>query len=114
MNTKVTSLRLPTNMADELAAVARADDDPMSEVMRKALLVGPERIEGADLTDEFRGLVDDKLPGQLEKLSASPKSSHFENGSNLEVVVPPPGLEPGTFRCDGCSVHAELRGYCFA
>jgi len=37
MATKATSLRLPEEMAVELAAVARADDMPMSEVVREAI-----------------------------------------------------------------------------
>jgi len=37
MATKATSLRLPEEMAAELAAVARADDAPMSEVVREAI-----------------------------------------------------------------------------
>jgi predicted DNA-binding protein len=37
MATKATSLRLPEEMAAELAAVARADDMPMSEVVREAI-----------------------------------------------------------------------------
>jgi predicted DNA-binding protein len=37
MSTKVTSLRLPDYMAAELAAVARADDVPVSEAVREAI-----------------------------------------------------------------------------
>ena len=37
MPTRVTSLRLPENMAAELAAVARADDMPVSEAVREAI-----------------------------------------------------------------------------
>ena len=37
MATKATSLRLPEELAAELAAVARADDMPMSEVVREAI-----------------------------------------------------------------------------
>jgi predicted DNA-binding protein len=37
MATKATSLRLPEEMAAELAALARADDMPMSEVVREAI-----------------------------------------------------------------------------
>jgi predicted DNA-binding protein len=37
MSTKVTSLRLPDHMAAELAAVARADGLPVSEVVREAI-----------------------------------------------------------------------------
>jgi predicted DNA-binding protein len=37
MTTKVTSLRLPDHMAAELAAVARADDMPVSEAVREAI-----------------------------------------------------------------------------
>jgi predicted DNA-binding protein len=37
MSTKVTSLRLPDYMAAELAAVARADDMPVSEAVREAI-----------------------------------------------------------------------------
>jgi Arc/MetJ-type ribon-helix-helix transcriptional regulator len=37
MATKVTSLRLPDQMAAELAAVARADDIPVSEAVREAV-----------------------------------------------------------------------------
>ena len=37
MPTKVTTLRLPDFMAAELAAVARADDMPVSEAVREAI-----------------------------------------------------------------------------
>ncbi|MGN6557533.1 MAG: ribbon-helix-helix protein, CopG family [Solirubrobacterales bacterium] len=37
MNTKATSLRLPKGMADELAAIARADGNSVSEAVREAL-----------------------------------------------------------------------------
>jgi predicted DNA-binding protein len=37
MATKATSLRLPEQMAAEIAAVARADDMPMSEAVREAI-----------------------------------------------------------------------------
>jgi predicted DNA-binding protein len=37
MATKATSLRLPELMAAEIAAVARADDMPMSEAVREAI-----------------------------------------------------------------------------
>ena len=37
MATKVTTLRLPDFMAAELAAVARADDMPVSEAVREAI-----------------------------------------------------------------------------
>ena len=37
MPTKVISLRLPAELAAELAVVARADDMPVSEAIRKAI-----------------------------------------------------------------------------
>jgi metal-responsive CopG/Arc/MetJ family transcriptional regulator len=37
MPSKAMSLRLPENMAAELAAVARADDVPVSEAIREAI-----------------------------------------------------------------------------
>lgn len=37
MSTKATSLRLPQPLAAELAAVARADGMPVSEVVREAI-----------------------------------------------------------------------------
>lgn len=37
MNTKATSLRLPEELASELAAVARADGMKMSEAVRDAI-----------------------------------------------------------------------------
>ncbi|HVD39669.1 MAG TPA: ribbon-helix-helix protein, CopG family [Solirubrobacterales bacterium] len=37
MSTKATSLRLPEPMAAELAAVARADNMPVSEAVRAAI-----------------------------------------------------------------------------
>jgi predicted DNA-binding protein len=74
MNTKATSLRLPTNMADELAAVARADDDPMSEVMRKAL---EQYIVSRRSDPQFKERVrerlekDDKVRELMEKLAGA-------------------------------------------
>ena len=37
MTTKATSLRLPTEQAEELAAVARVDGVPISEIVRAAI-----------------------------------------------------------------------------
>jgi predicted DNA-binding protein len=37
MPSKAMSLRLPESMADELAAVARTDDVPVSEAIREAI-----------------------------------------------------------------------------
>ena len=37
MSTKATSLRLPVALADEIAAVARTDAEPMSEAIRTAI-----------------------------------------------------------------------------
>lgn len=37
MSTKVTTMRLPTEQAAELAVVARVDDVPVSEIVRAAI-----------------------------------------------------------------------------
>lgn len=37
METKATSIRLPKGMADDLAAIARADGNPIAEAVREAL-----------------------------------------------------------------------------
>jgi predicted DNA-binding protein len=74
MNTKATSLRLPTNMADELAAIARADDDPMSEVMRKAL---EQYIVSRRSDPQFKERVrerlekDDEIRALMERMAGS-------------------------------------------
>jgi site-specific DNA recombinase len=67
-----------------------------NQAIFKKLHVGPDGVEGAELTEEFRSLLDEKLPARLEKIAFNPKSSHFESGSNLEVLVPEEGLEPPT------------------
>lgn len=65
-----------------------------NQAIFKKLLVSPEGVEGSELTSEFQGLLNEQLPGQVEKIAATPKPSHFEDGSNLEALVPPAGLEP--------------------
>jgi ribbon-helix-helix CopG family protein len=37
MHTKVTTLRMPESMSDELAAVARTEGEPVSEIVRAAI-----------------------------------------------------------------------------
>jgi len=58
--TKVTTLRLPTNLAAELSVVARADGLPVSEVVREA--VG-KHIATRRADEEFQA----RLKEQLEK-----------------------------------------------
>ncbi|MGN6558157.1 MAG: hypothetical protein ACTHLH_09135 [Solirubrobacterales bacterium] len=51
---------------------------------------------GYFITDEVQGLLSEEPPGELEKIPVDPKSSHFESGLNLELLVPEEGLEPPT------------------
>ncbi len=67
-----------------------------NQAIFKKLVVGPEGVEDAELADEFRGVLDPKLPARLEKMAVGPKSSQFEVGPNLEPLVPEEGLEPPT------------------
>ena len=86
-------------LSDLPASYTKVDPETrrrFNQAIFKKLLVGVEGVKGSELTDEFRGLVDEKLPGRLEKIAVGPKSSHFEGGSNLELLVPEEGLEPPT------------------
>lgn len=60
MSTKVTSLRLPEHMAAELAAVARADDMPVSEAVREAIEKHiAERRADKDFQDRVKQLLEE-------------------------------------------------------
>lgn len=60
MSTKVTSLRLPDQMAAELAAVARADDMPVSEAVREAIEKHiAERRADADFKERLKELLEE-------------------------------------------------------
>lgn len=65
MATKVTTLRLPDYMAAELAAVARADDIPVSEVVREAI---GKHIEERRSDKEFQKRVKQLLEEDQEVL----------------------------------------------
>ena len=58
--TKVTTLRLPTDLAAELSVVARADDLPISEVVREAI---GKHIATRRADEDFQA----RLKEQLEK-----------------------------------------------
>lgn len=58
MSTKVTSLRLPEQLAAELAAVARADDIPVSEAVREAI---EKHIAERRADDDFQKRLKKKL-----------------------------------------------------
>jgi len=58
MATKVTTLRLPDFMAAEIAAVARADDMPVSEAVREAIEKHiDERRADKDFQDRVKRLL---------------------------------------------------------
>lgn len=60
MATKVTSLRLPDYMAAELAAVARADDMPVSEAVREAIEKHiAERRADKDFKERLKQLLEE-------------------------------------------------------
>jgi post-segregation antitoxin (ccd killing protein) len=60
MATKVTSLRLPDYMAAELAAVARADDIPVSEAVREAIEKHiADRRADADFKERLKELLEE-------------------------------------------------------
>lgn len=60
MATKVTSLRLPDYMAAELAAVARADDMPVSEAVREAIEKHiAERRADEDFKERLKQLLEE-------------------------------------------------------
>jgi site-specific DNA recombinase len=90
------AVELLSSLPDSYTKVDPESRRRFNQAIFKKLLVGVEGITGAELTDEFRGLLDEKLPGQLEKIAVGPKPSHFENGLNLEALVPGAGLEPAS------------------
>ncbi len=65
MPTRAMSLRLPVEMADELAAVARADDVPISEVARNAIV---EHIEERRADRDFQRRLKKRLEEDREVL----------------------------------------------
>ena len=90
--------KLLSNLPDSYERVDPETRRRFNQAVFKKLLITPEGVEGAELTDEFRGLLDEKLPGRLEKIAATPKSSQFEFGLNHESLVPGAGLEPASPR----------------
>lgn len=65
MDRKTMCLRLPQGMADELAGIARADGNPMSEVMREAL---EEFIVSRRSDQEFKARLKKRLEEDRELL----------------------------------------------
>jgi len=65
MSTKAMSLRLPEDKAAELAAVARADDVPVSEVVREAI---DNHIEARRADKEFQKRLKKRLAEDREVL----------------------------------------------
>lgn len=65
MATKVTTLRLPDYMAAELAAVARADDIPVSEAVREAV---EKHIAERRADDDFQKRLKKRLEEDQEVL----------------------------------------------
>ena len=59
------------------------------------LYVGPEGVKGAELTDEFGGLLREDLAERLEEISAEAED-HFGPGSRVGVLVELAGFEPAT------------------
>ncbi len=60
MTTKATSLRLPEQMAAELAAVARADGIPVSEAVREAVAKHiAERRADKDFQERLKQLLEE-------------------------------------------------------
>jgi metal-responsive CopG/Arc/MetJ family transcriptional regulator len=70
MNTKVTTLRLPKELADELDAVARADRLPVSELVRAAVyrFIAERRAE-PDFKERLKEVVEEDRK-TLERLAA--------------------------------------------
>ena len=70
MNTKITTLRLPKELADELDAVARADRLPVSELVRAALyrFIAERRTE-PDFKERLTEVLEEDRK-TLERLAA--------------------------------------------
>jgi len=70
MNTKVTTLRLPKELADELHAVARADRLPVSELVRAAVyrFIAERRTE-PDFKERLKEVLEEDRE-TLERLAA--------------------------------------------
>ena len=84
-------------LADSAATYGQVDEQTrrrLNQVFFTKLFVLPDGIKGAELTDEFAGLLSDELAKRLEKLPARPRRSHFARGSSKNVLVELEGLEP--------------------
>jgi metal-responsive CopG/Arc/MetJ family transcriptional regulator len=70
MNTKITTLRLPKELADELDVVARVDRMPVSELVRAAVyrFIADRRSE-PDFKDRLKEVVEEDRK-TLERLAA--------------------------------------------
>jgi len=70
MNTKVTTLGLPKELADELDAVARADRLPVSELVRAAVyrFIAERRAE-PDFKERLKEVLEEDRK-TLERLAA--------------------------------------------
>jgi site-specific DNA recombinase len=83
----------------------------LNQAIFKRLLVSVEGIDRVEFTEEFEGLVDDKLPPLAEKIAAAPKTSSFKLGPNLDHAVPRAGFEPAACRLGGDrSIQLSYRG----
>ncbi|HYQ77796.1 MAG TPA: ribbon-helix-helix protein, CopG family [Solirubrobacterales bacterium] len=70
MNTKVTTLRLPKELAEELNAVARADRLPVSELVRAAVYrFIAERRSEPDFKERLKEVLEEDRK-TLERLAA--------------------------------------------
>lgn len=65
MPSKAISLRLPEQMAAELAAIARTQDIPISEVIREAI---ESHIDSLSADDGFRRRLKERLEEEREIL----------------------------------------------
>jgi site-specific DNA recombinase len=85
-------------LADAAATYERVGQQTrrrFNQVFFTKLFVLPDGTKGAELTDEYAGLLADDLERRLERLPARP-GPHFARGSSKKVLVELAGLEPAT------------------
>ena len=85
----------------EDASGAYGEIDPLgrqrlNQVFFTKLRVSPDGIMGAELTDEYAGMLADEVADGLEKMDAPKAGTPFDGGSTFDRVVEAPRFELGS------------------